>query len=77
MKIGQKKKNRQKMVLGKKKIGKKVWSVKKNRQKLLVGKKYYSLSENFLPTFFFTDKVRNLTLTWEKSLKTKRFYKEL
>ena len=37
MKIGKKKKkkNRQKMVVGKKKIGKKVWSVKKKSEKIV------------------------------------------
>ena len=41
MKIGNnKKKNRLKMMVDKKKIGTKVLVGKKNRQKLLVGKKY-------------------------------------
>ena len=52
-----KKKNRQKMVVGKKEIGKKVWSVKKksakivSRQKILVTQQKFN---HFLPTFFLS-----------------------
>ena len=38
MKIGNQKKKRQKMVVGKKKIGQKVWPVKKKKSAKVVGR---------------------------------------